>query len=222
MRLGEAMVSPDSYGLVLLLIAVTYAVSVSFTSTWAASAVIAVQIAAVWVVLHVSQARRLFRRVATLLLILAAAAAVVNLFTGKDSDEAVITAVSALLYLLAPFSILRHLVLRDEVDRQTLLGAIDAYLLLGMMFAFVYRFLAITGAGPFFGSNGDGAVPQDLFFSFTTLTTTGYGNLVPAANPGQTMAVIEMLVGQLFLILTIGKVVTAWRPAARARGPESS
>ena len=56
-------------------------------------------------------------------------------------------------------------------------------------------------------------MPQILFFSFTTLTTTGYGNLVPAANPGQTFAVAEMLIGQLFLITTFGKLVNAWRPA---------
>jgi hypothetical protein len=56
-------------------------------------------------------------------------------------------------------------------------------------------------------------MPQILFFSFTTLTTTGYGNLVPAANPGQTVAVAEMLLGQLFLITAFGKVVSAWQPA---------
>jgi hypothetical protein len=64
----------------------------------------------------------------------------------------------------------------------------------------------------FFGSAGDGKLPQDLFFSFTTLTTTGYGNLVPAGNPGQTVAVMEMLVGQLFLVTAVAKVINAWKP----------
>ncbi len=41
-------------------------------------------------------------------------------------------------------------------------------------------------------------MPHDQFFSFTTLTTTDYGNLVPAGNPGQTFAVAEMLVGSRF------------------------
>jgi hypothetical protein len=45
------------------------------------------------------------------------------------------------------------------------------------------------------------------------LTTTGYGNLVPAANPGQTFAVLEMLTGQLFLVTAVAKVVSTWRPA---------
>ena len=53
---------------------------------------------------------------------------------------------------------------------------------------------------------------EDLFFSFVTLTTTGYGNLVPAGNPGQSLAVLEALLGQLFLVTAIGKVVSVWRP----------
>jgi voltage-gated potassium channel Kch len=68
----------------------------------------------------------------------------------------------------------------------------------------------------FFGPNGDGKLPQDLFFSFTTLTTTGYGNLVPAGNPGQTFAVAEMLVGQLFLVTAVAKVISAFQPIRRS------
>jgi Ion channel len=59
----------------------------------------------------------------------------------------------------------------------------------------------------------------DLYFSFTTLTTTGYGNLVPAANPGQSLAVSEMLIGQLFLVTAVAKVVTIWRPGCDRERP---
>ena len=98
--------------------------------------------------------------------------------------------------MAAPVIIVRHLVLRRTVDTQTVLGAIAAYLMIGMEFAFAYRALGVLQAGPFFGAQGEGNFSQDLFFSFTTLTTTGYGNLVPADNPGQTLAVGEMLIGQ--------------------------
>ena len=125
--------------------------------------------------------------------------------------------VNGLLYLAAPVVIVRHLLLRETVDTQTVLGAIAAYLMIGMSFAFAYRALGALGAGPFFGSQGDGSFSQDLFFSFITLTTTGYGNLVPAANPGQSVAVLEMLIGQLFLVTAVAKVVTIWRPG-RGRG----
>ena len=56
-------------------------------------------------------------------------------------------------------------------------------------------------------------MPDDLFFSFTTMTTIGFGSLVPAGNPGQTFAVAEGVIGQLFLVVGVAKVVSSWRPA---------
>ena len=212
-RLARELVSPDSYGSVLLLILFTYVFSVSVTASWAASLVITVQIATVWTVLHVSNARRPVRRIAAFLLLLSAVAAVINLAVGKETTgEGAVAFMSAVLYLIAPYSITRSLLLRREVDLQTVLGAIDIYLLVGMLFAFIYRFTGVVQASPFFGANGDGKIPQDLFFSFTTLTTTGYGNLVPAGNPGQTFSVAEMLVGQLFLVIAVAKVINSYTP----------
>jgi len=73
---------------------------------------------------------------------------------------------------------------------------------------------------PFFGAAGPGSLSEDLFFSFVTMTTVGYGNLVPAAHPGQTMAVMEAVVGQLFLIVAVGKVISGLQPRSGNRsGP---
>jgi hypothetical protein len=213
-QLARAMVSPDSYGSVLLLILFTYLFSVGVTASWAASLVITVQIGTVWAVLHVSGARRPVRRMAGVLLLISALAAIINLFVGRETTgQGAVAFMSAVLYLIAPFSITRSLIFRREVDLQTVLGAIDIYLLIGMLFAFVYRFLGVVQPSAFFGAAGDGKLPQDLFFSFTTLTTTGYGNLIPAGNPGQTFAVAEMLIGQLFLVIAVAKVISAFTPA---------
>jgi hypothetical protein len=99
--------------------------------------------------------------------------------------------VSGLLYVAAPAIIVRHLVLRRTVDTQTLLGAIAAYLML------------MAG----------------MAFAFATLTTTGYGNLVPTTNPGQSLAVLEMLIGQLFLVTAVAKAVSSWRPSRGREHP---
>ena len=120
--------------------------------------------------------------------------------------------VSGLLYLLAPILVVRDLGKRRSVDRETVLGAIAGYLLVGMYFAFVYRAIGILQATPFFGPAGSGDTAQVLFFSFITLTTTGYGDLVPATNPCQTIAVMEAVLGQLFLVTAVAKVITAWKP----------
>ena len=151
---------------------------------------------------------------AIVLLVWSGVIAVLNLVSPSITAENGLVALTAgVLYLIAPLSIIRHLVTRQVIDVETLLGALAAYLLWGMCFAFFYNALGFIQSTSFFGASGDGTFPQDLFFSFTTLTTTGYGNLVPAGNPGQTLAVSEMLLGQLFLVTAIGKIVAVWRPA---------
>ena len=67
-------------------------------------------------------------------------------------------------------------------------------------------------ATPFFAigthvQNGD-----YLYFSITTLTTTGFGDLVPAGQPGKMFAAMEMLFGQVFLVTLIAGLVSLWRP----------
>jgi hypothetical protein len=106
------------------------------------------------------------------------------------------------------------------VDRETMLGALAAYLFIGMAFGFAYQCLARLQPGPLFGDAGDPGLSQTLFFSFVTMTTTGYGDLVPAGNPGQSIAVLEALIGQLFLVTAVAKVVENWRPRGWRRNDE--
>jgi hypothetical protein len=212
-RLRRSFVTADSYGFVLLLVMVTYTVSVSVTQTWAGSIVLTVQLATVWFTLRTSRARPVVRRVADIVLCIAAAAAIVSLFAHRPGNErGGVFVVCSLLYLIAPFSIVRHLMLRRDIDIETLLGAVTAYLLIGMFFAFAYKAAGEFGSVPFFGTAGRGSLSQDLFFSFVTMTTVGYGNLVPAANPGQSLAVLEALIGQLFLVVAVGKIISSFRP----------
>lgn len=212
-RLLRSFGSTGSYGLVLVMIVATYALAATLSGRGATTILLLSQMATVWQALRISVARRRVRFATTGLFILTTIAAVANLFAPKhQAFVALAFTASAALYFVAPFSIVRHVGLRRTVDQETLLGALAAYLFIGMAFAFAYRLLGAVQSSPFFGASGDGTVSQDLFFSFITLTTTGYGNLVPATNPGQSLAVLEALTGQLFLVTAVAKVVSAWRP----------
>ncbi|HEX8861539.1 MAG TPA: potassium channel family protein [Actinomycetes bacterium] len=212
-RLVRSFWSSSSYGPALLMILATYVLAASSTGRIGTSILLIVQMATVWLALRISMTRRELRVAVTVLFILAGIAAVTNLVARGDGwFLAFAFTAAAALYFVAPASIVRHIGYRRTVDRETLLGALAAYLFIGMAFAFAYRLLGVVQMAPFFGANGDGTLAQDLFFSFITLTTTGYGNLVPAGNPGQSFAVLEALVGQLFLVTAVAKVVSAWVP----------
>lgn len=208
------------FGAVLLGLMLSYALAVSVNGRLGSSLVLAVQIGVVLMALRTAQARPGVRLLAFVAMTFAGVAAIASLASAGTTALGLAYAAGALLYMVAPFSLLRWIIRRGAVDRETLLAALGAYLMIGMFFAFVYRTFAYLGAGTFFGAQGDGSTAQTLFFSFTTLTTTGYGNLVPEGNPGQSVAVLEMLVGQLFLVTAVAKIITVWKP--RGWGSEGS
>ena len=128
----------DSYAVVLLTVIATYIVSVSVTEAQAASIVLTVQLATVWFTLRASHAHRVTRRVADIALALAAVIAVVTFFFHEPGGQlGGIFVACSLLYLIAPFAIVRYLMSRPEIDSEALLGAVAAYLLIGMFFAFL-------------------------------------------------------------------------------------
>ena len=212
-RLLRKFVSADSYGLVLVLVVLTYLASVSFTAGWAQSLVLVMQIGTLWLALRTARSRFTIRGLLAVVLSVATAVALANLFVDVASPYgAVAVAFSALMYFAAPIAVLRDISTRSSIGQETVLGAIAAYLFVGMFFAFTYRSVGMLQPTPFFGAAGTGDMSQVLFFSFVTLTTTGYGDLVPVNDLGQTLAVAEAVIGQLFLVTAVAKIITAWRP----------
>jgi hypothetical protein len=200
------------YGPVLLLIVVTYVLALTASERWMVAVLLFVQTGTVWHALRVSRARPGMRLIAAVVFGFALIAAVLNVFAQNSPLIGWTFLAASALYVLTPFSIVRDLGSHRGVNRETLLGALAAYLLIGMAFGFAYECLAAIQPGLLFGDQGDPAIPDALFFSFVTMTTTGYGDLVPAGNPGQTIAVLEALLGQLFLVTAVAKVVENWRP----------
>jgi hypothetical protein len=104
-----------------------------------------------------------------------------------------------------------------EVGFRTILGAISVYATFGILFTFLYAALDRIQSTPFFGAGVPVKGGDFIFFSFTTLTTTGYGDLVPAAQPGKMFAGLEMLIGQIFLVTLVAGLVSLWRPGSFGR-----
>jgi hypothetical protein len=116
-----------------------------------------------------------------------------------------------LLVTLAPpaiiLGVVRNLRARNRVTGEAVFGVLCLYILLGMAFAFLYGALdRITGT-PFFAQNVQATEARCLYFSFTTLTTIGYGDLTAASNLGHTLSVSEGLLGQIYLVTIVSLIV---------------
>ncbi|WP_425954041.1 ion channel [Xylanimonas sp. McL0601] len=149
--------------------------------------------------------------------LVAVLAAAVALATLAPSDaEGVIDMLVAVTLMVTLVALLRRVLSDREVTRETLAGALSAYLLLGMTFAALYGVAAwLQGAALF--AQTDAVDTRTLqYFSFVTLTTTGYGDLSPATSTARGLATMEALVGQAFLATLVARLVATFRsPAAR-------
>ncbi len=211
------------YGAIVGLVAVSYAIAAGWEGTVGRAVVVLTQLATLWLIFSVTQASRLRRVVVVVVaaaLVLALGVVVGGVGLGMSVSEVgpgALAGLLAVLYAISPLILIHDVLRRRVVDPQTVLGAIAAYLLIGMAFAFTYVSVQACQEPPFFGDQGVATVASSLFFSFTTLTTTGYGNLVPAANPGQSLAMAEVVLGQLFLVTAVAKVVADYPGRPRRR-----
>lgn len=110
-----------------------------------------------------------------------------------------------LLALLAPTVVARRLLTHRRVRRETLLGAVSVYLLIAVAFFYIFLGVDVTQSSTFFAQAGP--TSDLMYFSLTTLTTVGYGDLYAVAQPGRLFANAEAVVGQLYLVTFVGLMI---------------
>jgi hypothetical protein len=105
---------------------------------------------------------------------------------------------------------LRRVLHHRRVTHETVLGALCTYVLVGLLFAFLYLAVSDLVDGSFFVQPGPHTQPEFLYFSFVTLTTLGFGDLSPSVGLPQALTVLEALLGQVFLVTLVARLVTLW------------
>lgn len=203
----------DAFGLVLILVLVTYVLaSLLENRGWTAALLATATSATSIVALTSSHAHARIVRVAIWLSLLTVALTVVGAAADDRTWLNFASLIQVSLLAVAMAAVLRRVVMAPEVGFRTILGALSVYTVLGILFTFVYGMVDRIQDGPFFEGVAHPQGSDFLFFSYTTLTTTGYGNLVPGGQPGQLIAGLEMMAGQIFLVTLVAGLVSLWRP----------
>lgn len=107
--------------------------------------------------------------------------------------------------------ILRQVFRAGEINRHRILGAVAVYLLIGIVCGEIYHLIDLLHPEAFTNMNGELGVARNdqiLYFSFTTLTTTGYGDILPIHPMARAVANLEGLIGQLFPAILIARLVS--------------
>jgi hypothetical protein len=208
----------DAFGLVFLLVLTTYVLtSLLANHGWPAVVLTVATSATSVIALTSSHARPGLVRGAILLSALTIGLAAIAAISDDRIWLNFASVVQIGLLAIAMGAVLRRVVTTAEVGSRTILGAISVYTVLGILFTFLYGTIERIQDGPFFEGVAHPAGSDFLFFSYTTLTTTGYGNLVPGGQPGRMLSGLEMMIGQIFLVTLVAGLVSLWRPGEALR-----
>ena len=127
---------------------------------------------------------------------------------------------TAVFLLYITIMILNQVLRARRVTFDTIAGAVCAYCLVGLAWAFVYRAMFVMNPHSFlFASasfahifeNQSRSEPQLMnfaYYSFATLTTTGFGDITPALGPSRAISVLEAAAGQFFIAILIARLVS--------------
>ena len=152
-------------------------------------------------------------------LALAAPAVALRWLALRSGDESYIDLglrLDAGVYLATIFLLLRYVFDREVLTSDRLWGAASAYLMIGVLWSVFYVIIDRFGEPAFAirGESGPMQLNNLLYFSFGTLTTSGFGDIVPVTRVAQTAAMVEGIVGQLFMAILIARLVGVYPQSA--------
>jgi hypothetical protein len=227
-RVNERTEPPDShgsraeyrFGLVLLLLLLTFVVLMTgSTSTWMRPLTAALTGATLLAALFAADASVRLRRIAAIVVAISIVGSL-TLVGLERSGQAVEGVLDAMLVVFAPVAIARSIFRRRVIDGRTVLAALCVYVLFGMLWAFVYTAIGSGVSNEFFAQTGSATSADYLYFSFITQLTVGYGDLTAAGNVGRACAVLEALLGQIYLVTIVAVLVSRLVPRAASSSPE--
>jgi voltage-gated potassium channel len=187
--------------------------------------------AAVLLVLVLALAQdKVWRAIACILLIPAAALSIGGHLLTSSAQVVSVTAghaIGALFFVAVAGKIIQSILVSQELTLDSIFGAICGYLLLGVACALAYAMIYAANPESFqFGDSVSRQMQQAdysrsvfIYFSFVTLTTVGYGDVIPVSTPARTLAWVEAITGQLYLAVLVAGLISALvaRKSARIR-----
>lgn len=130
---------------------------------------------------------------------------------------------SILYFFFVTAILLNHILKAKDVTPDTLYGAVCVYLLLGLLWMSLYGCIEYFYPGAVFvsdslGESGNISTNELIYYSYTTLSTLGYGDITSATALGRILSVLEAIVGQLFIAVLIARLVSLYTAKALQKG----
>ena len=112
-----------------------------------------------------------------------------------------------LFFVVVIAILMKNIFTQTRVTPDTIRGGISIYFLMGILWAVAYRIGFIMDPDAISVADHSGSLSDMIYFSFTTLTTLGYGDMSPAGSVAKTMTILESTTGQVYMTVLIARLV---------------
>ena len=196
--------------LVLILATIGFQLAAPDTE-WARLVIVALQSGTLFLALQVGRVHGALDRILLTLIAVSLVLSAIALAGFASLGDTGARVINLLLLAYAPVAIFVGMIgdmrARHRVTVRTIIGVLSIYLLIGLIFTFVFGIIASESSGTFFKHGVEGTSSDYLYFSYATLTTVGYGDLVANLHVGRSIAIIEALIGQIYLVSVVSLIV---------------
>jgi hypothetical protein len=172
---------------------------------WSRGVQIILQAIALVLTLRLGTLSRPVIAIGRVVVLLAIITAIVTIFV--DGGRGVMLFVNLVLVALAPIAILRSIRSHQQINWATVVGAISIFLSIGLFFACFHQIIYEFDDAAFVVANGELRPATFQYFSFITLTTVGFGDVLAVSDFARTMTALEAVIGQIFLVTVVALVV---------------
>jgi Ion channel len=213
------------YGSLLVILVVTYLLSAFRSGHLVDTVQVVLFLAVVLIALRNGRFHRKTVQILAVGLLLGSGIAVIlRLVDDNGVGGALASLWTALILSLAAVLLVRRVISQPEITAQSIYGVLSAYMIIGLIFSAVYVAMW-KFSGSFFVTGEQPSTQNFQYFSFTTLTTLGYGDFTAAGDGGRAVAVLEAIIGQMFLATLVARLVAGFRwsdrVAARHAGQQA-
>jgi Ion channel len=208
----------NRFGLLLAVLVASYLLSAFASRTWVSAVQVVLFLGVAALAVRTSHVKQ--RAALPAIAVVTGGSALVGalvLAAPSNAAQGAANIWKALVLAFAVVLIIRRVLAQPTVTLQSLFGALSAYMMVGLLFAACYGAMDMFAGGGFFANGSPGNLQTFQYFSFTTLTTLGYGDFTAAQSGGRAVAVLEAMIGQVFLATLVARLVSAFRPPRRSQ-----
>ena len=181
------------------------------TSTWSGEILDALMIIVILVAVKSLKIDNTWRWAVYALVIVFVLMIAVGRFLDANLQAYLLLATLLIFFIGAFLVAAKEVLFVGEIDLNSVIGSLSLYLLLGLIWAVIYLLLLVMNPSSFSGIEVQGwqqTFPRVIYYSFVTLTTLGYGDILPTTHIAEFFVYLEAVVGVFYMAIIVASLVS--------------